>query len=210
MPKTDLYNQQGQKTGQIELNPTIFDGKTSLELEALAVRVRNFNARLGTHKTKTRGEVAISGRKLYRQKGTGRARHGAASAPIFVGGGVAHGPRPHKYSKTLPGKMRRQALLSALARKTAAGKVKVVEQLSLSEISTKEALRLLQNLSCDRKTLAVLPKKDAKTWRSFRNLGPNIKTTLAGALNVYDVLNYDTLLLTPESLEILERTHGIN
>ncbi len=203
--KAIVYNQEGEKTGEVNLNPTIFSAKINEQLMAQAVRVRLANARLGTVKTKGRGEVRGGGKKPWRQKGTGRARHGSIRSPIWVGGGHAHSLRPRDLSLKMPIKMKRRALFSALTKKLNQGKVFILDKLDLKGIKTKAMVEVLQNLPVSKKVLLVIPEKDEKTELSIRNL-PKKKVLEARLLNTYDVLDYDSMVLLKEGLEVIERT----
>lgn len=205
MPKIDVYNQGGEKTGVVSLNPTIFAAKINEQLMAQAVRVRLANARLGTVKTKGRGEVRGGGRKPWRQKGTGRARHGSIRSPIWVGGGHAHALRPRDLSLKMPTKMKRLALFSALTKKFKEGKIFILDKLDLKEVKTKVMIETLQKLPVAKKVLLVIPRKDEKTEFSIHNL-PKKKALEARLLNTYDVLNYDSVVLLKDSLKVLEET----
>ena len=160
--------------------------------------------RAGTHSTKTRGEVAYSGRKILPQKGTGNARHGDRGAPIFVGGGVAHGPKPRDYSYHLNKKVRKKALKMALTNRAKEGKIKIVEDFTMEKPKTKEAVEFLKSLGIEKeKTLVVIPEKDENIMLSFRNL-PNAKVLPVEGLNVYDVLWAQNLVITKSALQKIE------
>jgi large subunit ribosomal protein L4 len=161
------------------------------------------NARLGTHSTKTRGEVRGSTRKVWRQKGTGRARHGSRKVNLWPGGGVVHGPKPRSYVKKMPRKMRRAAYRSALTAKVQDGGVYVVDALSMSAPKTREMTAILDRLGLEGSVLIMLPEKDDHVERAARNL-PDVKTLRASYLNVRDLLGYDTLLIPLESLKVIE------
>ena len=203
--KTEVYNQEGKEIGEIDLNPTIFSAKINEQLMAQAVRVRLANAHLGTVKTKGRGEVRGGGKKPWKQKGTGRARHGSIRSPIWVGGGHAHALRPRDLSLKMPIKMKRLALFSALTKKLNEGKIFILDKLDLKEIKTKVMIETLQKLPVSKKVLLVIPEKDEKTELSIRNL-PKKKALEARLLNTYDVLNYENVVLLKESLKVLEDT----
>lgn len=205
MPTVDIYNQEGKKVEKIELNPAIFAATVNPKLMAQAVRVRLINARLGTRKTKSRGEVRGGGRKPWRQKGTGRARHGSRRSPIWVGGGHAHPLRPNNYSLKIPSKMRRLALFSALTQKNKQKCLLIVDKIDLKKVSTKSVSEILKKLPVAEKVMLVLPKKERKIELSVKNL-PKKKTLEARLLNVYDVLNYETILILRDSLEVVEKT----
>jgi large subunit ribosomal protein L4 len=162
------------------------------------------NARLGTHKTKTRGEVNRTKAKWYRQKGTGRARHGARTAPIFVGGGIAHGPQPRDYSQKMPRKMRRAALRSTLSALAADGQIVVVDQLAMDAPSTKAMDGVLYNLVGPENTaLVLLADRNETVEQSVRNL-PNARVLRASYLNVRDLLSHDRLVIPMDALDVIQ------
>jgi large subunit ribosomal protein L4 len=163
------------------------------------------NARLGTHSTKTRAEVAGGGRKPWRQKGTGRARQGSIRAPQFVGGGGAHTPKPRDYTQSMPRKMRRAALRSALSVKAADREILVLENMTIGEAKTRVMLQALHKLVGGAKVLIVIPEKNEGydlVIRSANNL-PEVKTLLASYLNIRDLLGYDKIILPVDSLDVL-------
>jgi large subunit ribosomal protein L4 len=203
-----LFNQAGQEIGTLELQDYIFGIEPNVPVMHQAMVRQQANARLGTQSTKTRGEVQGSTRKLYRQKGTGRARQGAIRAPHHSGGGVAHGPKPRKYTKDMPRKMRRLAVRSALSAKYAEGEILFVDDFSLTAPRTKEIVALLGGLPLKgTKTLIALGEKNDNVANSARNL-PNVKTLLASYLNVVDLLTYDTLILPKSALTVVETILG--
>ncbi|HEC34531.1 MAG TPA: 50S ribosomal protein L4 [Chloroflexi bacterium] len=204
VPVRDMF---GEQVDEIELRPDIFGARVSVPLMHQALVRQLANARLGSHKTKSRGEVNRTKRKWYRQKGTGRARHGSRNAPIFVGGGIAHGPRPRSYRKRMPRKMRRAALRSALSVKAAEQQIVVLDRLELATPKTKEMVALLRNLDAEESTLILLPEHNEPIERSARNL-PGVKTLLAGYLNVRDLLKYDKVLMPLGALEVIESILG--
>ncbi|MBM4402653.1 MAG: 50S ribosomal protein L4, partial [Candidatus Cloacimonetes bacterium] len=189
----------------VDLNPTIFAAKINEQLMAQAVRVRMINARLGTAKTKGRGEVRGGGKKPWRQKGTGRARHGSIRSPLWVGGGHIHPLRPRDFSLKMSRKMKRLALFSALTKKLAEGKIFILDKLTLPAVKTKQMAEILQKLPIAKKVLLVIPEKDEKIELSARNL-PKKKTLEARLLNTYDVLNYESVVIIKDSLKVIEKT----
>jgi len=205
MPKINVYNQKGEQAGEVDLNPTIFAAKINEQLMAQAVRVRMINARLGTAKTKGRGEVRGGGKKPWRQKGTGRARHGSIRSPLWVGGGHIHPLRPRDFSLKMSRKMKRLALFSALTKKLAEGKIFILDKLTLPAVKTKQMAEILQKLPIAKKVLLVIPEKDEKIELSARNL-PKKKTLEARLLNTYDVLNYESVVIIKDSLKVIEKT----
>lgn len=207
MPKADLYLLSGQKSGQISLPGQIFAAKTNSTLVAQAVRVYLANQRKARPKTKARSEVSGSRRKIWRQKGTGRARHGDRYAPIFVGGGVAHGPTGQEnHQLKLSQKMRRQALFSALTSKFRSEQIIIIKGLAKIEPQTKKMSELLQKIAPrSKKILLVLPQKVENVLRAAGNL-KNTQTAQAKLLNTYRVLNGGQLIFMVESLPVLEET----
>jgi large subunit ribosomal protein L4 len=204
--KIDVYTQTGTKLKtKIDLNDQIFGIRPNEDLMAQYVRVYQANQRQGTVKTKTRGEVRGGGRKPWRQKGTGRARHGSIRSPIWVGGGTVHGPQPKDWSLKMPKKMRRKALFSALSQKAKEGDILVLNKLELKEIKTKELGEVLGNLPAKDKILIALDKVDENVILSARNL-VGVETNQAKDLNAYDVLNTETIIFPKSSLKILEET----
>lgn len=202
-----MYNMEGKEVGEVELRPEIFEVSVNISLMHQALVRQLANARLGTHKTKSRGEVNRSKAKWYRQKGTGRARHGSRNANLFVGGGIAHGPRPRTYTKKMPRKMRRAALRSALSAKVAENQIVVVDALEMEAPKTKEMVRVLKNLGLDQRVLILLPERNEPTEKSARNL-PQVKTLRAGYLNVRDLMKYDHVLLPLGALKVIESILG--
>jgi large subunit ribosomal protein L4 len=204
--KIDVYTQTGTKLKtKIDLNDQIFGIRPNEDLMAQYVRVYQANQRQGTVKTKTRGEVRGGGRKPWRQKGTGRARHGSIRSPIWVGGGTVHGPQPKDWSLKMPKKMRRKALFSALSQKAKEDDILVLNKLELKEIKTRELGEVLGNLPVKDRTLIALDKVDENVILSARNL-VGVETSQAKDLNAYDVLNTETIILPKSSLKILEET----
>lgn len=202
MATVPLFTPDGQRTGDIELPADLFDLEPHIALMHQAVVATLANQRQGTAATKTRGDVHHTTRKLFRQKGTGRARQGMRSAPHWKGGGVVFGPHPRDYGKAFPKKMKRRALLSAISARTADGALLVVEALGMTTPKTKQALQLLQALDLtQRKVLVVVDQATAGEALSFRNLSQVLMTT-AEMLGTYDILNADRLLFTRAGLEM--------
>ncbi len=198
-----VRNMAGDQVGTIELSPAIFEVEVNTGLIHQAYVRQMANARLGTHKTKSRGEIDLTKAQWYRQKGTGRARHGARSAPIFVGGGVAHGPRPRDYSQKMPRKMRRQALRSALSALAQDDQIVVVDELKLDAAKTSAMRSALSNLTGDMKTLVLMAERDEAVERSIRNLA-NARVLRASYLNVRDLLAADKVVIPQAALEVIE------
>jgi len=202
-----MYNTRGEKVGEVELRSDIFDVPVNVALMHQALMRQLANARLGTHKTQSRGEVNRTKAKWYRQKGTGRARHGSRNANLFVGGGIAHGPKPRKYVKKMPRKMRRAALRSALSAKATEDQIVVLDALEMEMPKTKEMVAVLENLRLDRGVLILLPERNEPLERSARNL-PQVKALRASYLNVRDLLGYDHVLMPLGALQVIENILG--
>jgi len=202
-----VYNTQGEQVSETELRDDIFAVPINQALMHQALLRQLANARLGTHKTKTRGEVVGGGRKPWRQKGTGRARQGSIRSPHWRGGATVFGPTPRSYKQKMPRKMRRQALRSALSVKATESQVKVLDALEMNVPKTKEVTSLLQNLGVDSSALILLPQRDEVILRSVRNL-PKVRTLVAQYLNVRDLLKYDYILMPLASLEVIEGILG--
>jgi large subunit ribosomal protein L4 len=202
-----LFNQSGDEIGTVELAEYIFGITPNVPVMHQAVVRQRANARLGTHNTRGRGEVQGSTRKLYRQKGTGRARQGSIRAPHRKGGGVAHGPHPRSYRQAMPRKMRRLAVRSALSAKFAADEIRFVDQLSFERPRTKDMIGCLESLQLAGKTLIVLDRKDENVQRSANNL-PGVKTLLAHYLNVIDLLQSDNVLIARPAVDVIESYLG--
>jgi len=194
----------GEQVGEVELSDAVFASPINTTLMHQALIRQLSNARLGTHSTKTRGEVAGGGRKPFRQKGTGRARQGSIRAPNWVGGGTVFGPRPRKYIKHLPKKMNAAALRSALSAKAAADQIVVVDAYSFDAPKTKNMVQALRALGVPNDSiLMVMQDKSTAVVRSASNL-PNVKTILSGYINIRDLLGYDKVLLSKDALEHIE------
>jgi len=197
----DVINAEGTKTGSVELPESVFDVQANIPLMHQVVVAQLAAARQGTHKTKTRGEVAGGGKKPYKQKGTGRARQGSIRAPQFAGGGVVHGPVPRDYSQRTPKKMKAAALRGALSDRARDGRVHVVEAFLAGETpSTKAAVATLRKVTESRKVLVVLSSTDELNWVSLRN-ETTVHLIEAGQLNTYDVLVADEVVFTKEALD---------
>lgn len=200
--KVPVLNTKGEEVNSIELPAEVFEAKVNIGLMHQAFVRQQANARLGTHKAKSRGEVRLSTRKIYRQKGTGRARHGSRKAPIFVGGGVAHGPRPRDYSLKMPRKMRQAALRSALTAKVQDGGLVLVDSLTLEESKTREMVTILDALVGESSALILLSTSNANVERSTNNI-PEAKTLRVNYLNIRDLLSYDKVVMPLDALEVV-------
>lgn len=203
MATVDVVDQSGKKVGQQELDPAVFDVQVNVPVMHQVVAAGMAAARRGTQATKTRAEVRGGGVKPWRQKGTGRARHGSIRSPLWVGGGVAHGPKPRSWAQRVPKKMKRLALRSALTDRTREGRVKVVEGLSFDGPKTAEAAAAIEALDLHGRILLVLPGQDETVEKSFRNL-PYVKIDFPGNLSTYDVLYADWVVFTRSALEAVK------
>jgi large subunit ribosomal protein L4 len=202
-----IYDTRGKEVGEIELRPDIFEAPINVSLMHQAFVRQMANARQGTHNTKSRGEINRTKAKWYRQKGTGRARHGSRNANLFVGGGIAHGPNPRAYTKKMPRKMRRAALRSALSAKAAEKQIVIVDELALETPRTREMVQVLEGLGLGQRVLILLPEYNEPVEKSVRNL-PQIKTLRASYLNVRDLLGYDQVLVPVGALQVIESILG--
>ena len=200
--KVSVFNKAGQEVNSIELPASIFEANINRDLMHQALVRQLANARLGTHKTQTRGEVSRTGAKAYRQKGTGNARHGSKRAPIFVGGGVAHGPLPRKYTKQMPRKMRRAALRSALSAKAQNDAIVLVDELSLDAPKTRDMKAFVKNLVADDSALVLLADRNENVEISARNL-TDVKALRASYLNIRDLLGYDKIVMPLAALDVI-------
>jgi len=208
MPKVTVYNQKGEKVGTISLNPNLFAVPEKPDLIHQAVVYQQTAGRKSIASTKTRAEVRGGGRKPWRQKGTGRARAGSIRSPIWRGGGVVFGPtKERNFKKEMPKKMRRLALFSALSNKLKTNKMILLDKLEFKDIKTKQVEKMLNKLPIKEGTiLTVTSKLDPKVELSCHNL-PYLKTLQANALNIVDILKYDWLLLTEETVKKIEETY---
>ncbi len=207
MAQAQMFDLTGKNVGTVDLPEAVFGVKphTAVMHEVLVAQLAG--RRLGTHATKTRGEVAGSTRKIYRQKGTGRARHGSRKAPIFRGGGITFGPRPRDYAQDTPRQVRRLALRSALSVKAAAGQIIVIEPLQLESPRTKAVAEVLDRLPVAGKTLIVTPGSDLILARSAANL-PGVQVVSAAHLNLHGILRSDYLVLTRTAVDVVAEVFG--
>jgi len=207
MPKIDVYNVEGKKVSNIELNENIFGIKPNEKIVHIALVNYLANQRQGTSNTKTRAEVSGGGRKPWRQKGTGRARQGSIRAPQWFKGGIALGPKPRSYSYKINKKERQLAIKSVLSSKVLENNLVVVDNLEFKEIKTKNMVKTLTNLKVEGKTLVVLPEKNENVQKSARNI-EGVKTSLTNTINVYDLLKYNKLILTVDSVKKIEEVYA--
>ena len=207
MPKIDVYNMQGKKVSDVELNEAVF-GIEPNEAIVHSVLVNYLaNQRQGTQNTKTRAEVRGGGRKPWRQKGTGRARQGSIRAPQWIKGGIALGPKPRSYKYTVNKKERRLAIKSILSSKVLENNLVVVDKMDVKEIKTKTMVAALDSLKVTGKTLIILPEKNENVQKSARNI-EGVKTTLINTINVYDLLKYNKLVVTLDTVKKLEEVYA--
>jgi len=198
-----VLNMAGQSVGTVELPAEIFEYNINTGLMHQYVVMQQANARLGTHKTKRRGEINRTHAKWYRQKGTGRARHGNRAAPLFVGGGRAHGPIPHKYTKDMPKQMRHAAIKSALSSLAKDGQLVFVDELTLSEAKTKAMLSVLKALVGESSALVLLPQRDEAVERAVRNI-ESAMYLHASYVNVRDLLSFDRVIVPLAALDVIK------
>lgn len=207
MPTVALYNTDGNKVGDIELNESVFGAEVRPDVMHEVVVNYLANQRQGTQSTKTRTEVSGGGIKPWRQKGTGRARQGSIRAPQWVGGGVALGPKPRDYRYSVNKKVRRLALKSALSSKVVDNDIIVLEGLKLDEIKTSSIAKILSNLGVTEKALIVLPENDKNIVCSARNI-KGVDTTFVGAINTYEVLNHTKCIIVKDAVAKLEEVYA--
>jgi large subunit ribosomal protein L4 len=203
MPKVALFNQNGSKVGEVELNDSVFGIVPNQAVLFDAIIMQRASLRQGTHKTKVRSEVAGGGRKPWRQKGTGRARQGSIRSPQWRGGGTVFGPIPRSYSYKLPKKVRRLAIKSALSSKVLEENILVLEGLAFETPKTKDFLTVLNSLSVDKKALIVTANLEENVALSARNI-PGVTVVTADGINVLDVVNHDKLIMTKAAVEKVE------
>ena len=206
MANVSVYNMEGKEVGNIELNDAVFGVEVNEHLVHMAVLQQLADKRQGTQKAKTRSEVSGGGRKPWRQKGTGHARQGSIRAPQWKGGGVVFAPVPRDYSFKMNKKEKRAALKSALTDKVQNNNVVVVDELKFDEIKTKKFAEVMDNLKATRKALVVLADNDKNVVLSARNLA-EANTTLTNTLNVYDIVNAKTLVLTKDAVAKIEEVY---
>lgn len=206
MAKVALTNMQGAAIGEIELSDNTFGVQVNESAMHLVVRAQLNAQRQGTQSAKTRTEVRGGGRKIYRQKGTGNARHHSNRAPQFKHGGVVFAPKPRDYSICVPRKVRRLAMKSALTSKVLDGSIIVLDNLTLAEGKTKLMAEVMKNLGSPRKALVVTPGRDENVVRASNNL-VGVKTASVGTINVLDILNYDKFIITQEAVKLVEEVY---
>ena len=206
MAKVSVYNIEGSQVGEIELNDSVFGVEVNEHLVHMAVVAHLAAKRQGTQSAKTRSEVSGGGKKPWRQKGTGHARQGSTRSPQWTGGGVVFAPKPRKYEIKLNKKERRLALKSALTSRVAENKIVVLDALNFDEIKTKNFKAVMDNLKVS-KALVVMAEKNDNVVLSARNI-PTVKTALTNTINVYDILKYDTLVVTKDAVNAIQEVYA--
>ncbi|HBG4973522.1 TPA: 50S ribosomal protein L4 [Clostridioides difficile] len=207
MPKLNVLNVSGQNVGEIELSDSIFGVEVNGHVLYEVVKNQLANKRQGTQSAKTRAEVRGGGRKPWKQKGTGRARQGSTRSVQWVGGGVAFAPKPRSYKYTLPKKVRRLAMKSALSSKVQNSEVIVLDALNMDAPKTKEFAQILNNINASKKALVVIADKNDNVIKSARNI-EGVQTALVNTMNVYDILKYDSFIITTDAVKKVEEVYA--
>lgn len=207
MAKVKMLNMQGKEAGTIELKDEIFGIEPNKNAVREVVKNHLANRRQGTQSAKTRGEVRGGGRKPFRQKGTGRHRQGSTTDPSQIGGGVVFAPKPRDYSYSVPKKVKRLALKSVLSAKVSDKEIIVLDELKFDAPRTKDMVATLANVGAEKKALIVTAEKDEKVVRSAANI-KGVKTTLVGTMNVYDILNHTSFIVTKAAVEKIEEVYA--
>ena len=207
MSEVKMLNMAGETVGTIELNDAVFGIEPNQNAVHAVVKNILANKRQGTQSAKTRAEVRGGGRKPFRQKGTGRHRQGSSTDPSQVGGGVVFAPKPRSYRYTLPKKLRRLAMLSALSSNVQENEIIVVDKLSFEAPKTKEMIKVLSNLNAEKKALIVMAEKDENVIKSAANI-QGIRTALVGTMNVYEIINHTSFIVTEEAVKKIEEVYA--
>ena len=207
MPKLNVLNVNGQNVGEIELAEAVFGVEVNEHVLYEVVKNQLANKRQGTQSAKTRAEVRGGGRKPWKQKGTGRARQGSIRAVQWVGGGVAFAPKPRDYRYTLPKKVRRLAMKSALSAKVQNNEIIVLDALTMEAPKTKEFAQILKNINASKKALVVTAEKNDNVVKSARNI-EGVKAATVNTINVYDILKYDTFVITTDAVKKVEEVYA--
>lgn len=207
MSKVKVLNMDGQDAGTIELKDEIFGIEPNQNAIHAVVKNHLANKRQGTQSAKTRGEVRGGGRKPFRQKGTGRHRQGSSSDPSQIGGGVVFAPKPRSYRYTIPKKLRRLAMLSALSSKVLEKEIIVLDELKFDAPKTKDMVKVLENVNADRKALIIMAEKDDNVIKSAANI-PGIRTALVSTMNVYEIINHTNFIVTKEAVNKIEEVYS--
>jgi len=203
-----VMDSAGREVSQVELPADIFEAKINVGLMHQAFVRQMANARQGSHSTRSRSEIRATGAKWYRQKGSGRARHGAQSAPIFVGGGLAHGPKPRDYSKKMPKKMRRGAIRSTLSALVRDDQLVLVDKLDIDAPKTRAMRKLIETLVGEQSALLVVTREQKAVRKSVSNL-PNAHSIAANTLNIRDLLKYDRVIMSLDALDVVTSIWGM-
>jgi large subunit ribosomal protein L4 len=207
MPKVDLYNMKGEVVGDIQLCDNVFGAEVNNEALHAVVVNQLANKRQGTQSTKTKSEVRGGGKKPWRQKGTGRARQGSIRSAQWIKGGIVLGPKPRSYRYTLPKKVKRIAMKSALTTKVSGNEILVLDNLALDAIKTKSMVGVLSSLKVGSSALIVIDSKNENVVKSARNI-PGVKTAFVNTLNVFDILKYDKFIITKDAVEKVEEVYA--
>lgn len=207
MPKVDLYNMKGETVGNIDLNDAIFGVEVNANAVHLAVQNQLANKRQGTQSTKTKSEVRGGGIKPWRQKGTGRARQGSTRSAQWIKGGIVLGPKPRSYSYTLPKKLKKLALKSALSSKVNENELMVLDALTFDSIKTKQMVNVLNSLKVDSSVLIVIDGKNEAVEKSARNI-PGVKTAFVNTINVFDILKHEKFIITRDAIARVEEVYA--
>ncbi len=207
MPKVDLYNMSGEVVGNIELQDSVFGIDPNVQVMHIAVLNQLANRRQGTQSTKTKSEVRGGGKKPWRQKGTGRARQGSIRSAQWIKGGIVLGPKPRSYSYTIPKKVKRLALKSALSSKVVDNDILVLDNLAVEDGKTKKMASILDSLKIDKSALIVLSDDSDLVARAARNI-PGVKTAYVNTINVFDLLKYEKCIITKEAVAKVEEVYA--
>ena len=207
MPEIKVVNMAGAEVGSMTLSEKVFGAEVNGDILHAAVKAYLANQRQGTQSALTRGEVRGGGRKPFRQKGTGRHRQGSTTDPSQVGGGVAFAPKPRSYRYTLPKKLRKLAMLSILSSKLADNELIVMDKLTFEAPKTKEMVKVLANVKAAKKALILTAEKDENVLRSANNI-PGVQVSMVGQMNVYDIINHTSLILTQDAVKKIEEVYA--
>lgn len=207
MATVKIFDMSGAEKGTLELKDTVFGIEPNQNAVHAVVKNHLANRRQGTQSAKTRGEVRGGGRKPFRQKGTGRHRQGSTTDPSQIGGGVVFAPKPRSYRYSLPKKMRRLAMLSALSSKAIENEIIVLDQLTFDAPKTKDMIQVLKNVNAEKKALIVMAEKDDNLIKSSANI-PGIRTALVSTMNVYEIINHTNLITTKEAISKIEEVYS--
>lgn len=207
MAKVTMLNMAGAEVGDVDLNDAIFGIEPNQNAVHAVVKNYLANQRQGTQSAKNRGEVRGGGRKPFRQKGTGRHRQGSTTDPSQIGGGVVFAPKPRDYRYTVPKKLRRLAMKSALSSKVAEKEIIVLDTLNFEAPKTKEMIKVLGNVNAAKKALIIMAEKDENVIRSAANV-PGVRTALVGTMNVYEIINHTSFIITKEAINKIEEVYS--